>query len=140
MAIVTVTEAVKDLDGAPIQGPLSAAHANSVLELVRAALEGGVPDPLVIISRAVNAEAQEPLTVRSVCCQALLRTDAKEENSAESSLERWDLARRIHDKDKVELRAEDVTLLKQLIGKVFVPAVVGPVILALDPEALGKKE
>lgn len=74
------------------------------------------------------------LTLRSVCIEALMAIFKDEENlSGEDKLKRYDLGMIIHSANgAVDLRVEDVALLKKLVGKGYAPIIVGQVWNLLD--------
>lgn len=73
------------------------------------------------------------MTLRKVCVDALMFTYRGEEMlDGTTKLTRYMLAQRIHSGDAA-VRAEDVVMLKDLIGRAYGPAVVGPAYLMLDP-------
>lgn len=68
------------------------------------------------------------LTVRKVCQMALLNPSGDDKANGKRSFDKFRLAQKLHDsKGEVELEAEDVTLIKELVGKSYVPLVVGRV-------------
>ena len=69
-------------------------------------------------------------TLRDICLKALLEYPAKQGENAKLFL----LARKIADADTVELKAEEITLLKQRIDDApfFVPQGAGQAIVMLD--------
>ena len=80
-----------------------------------------------------------PLTLRTVAENALLATYQDEhELSGDKKVERMVLAQQIHAASKIDLTAENVTLLKQLIGKAYGPLIVGRAIAIVDPAAVKK--
>ena len=87
----------------------------------------------------VIAETGKILTLRSACCEALLvghRADT--DLPAEEKVGRWRLATRIARKDEVDLTAEEVALVKDLIARRYSAAVVGPAWEMLDPPPDGE--
>lgn len=77
-------------------------------------------------------DASGPVTVRSVAVNALLANYPDEHPTGEEKLRRYQIARAVHAGGKVELRVEDVALIKLLVGKAYSPLVVGPVFEALE--------
>lgn len=79
--------------------------------------------------------AQKPLTLRFVCTDALMASFEDERGlSGEDKLKRYLLASKIHQTTDGEVTAEEVALLKLLIGKGFGPNVVGPAYLHLEQQ------
>ena len=77
----------------------------------------------------------KPLTLRDVCATALVSPYPDEQHLAGTEkVKRWELATRIVKQDKVELAAEDVARLKELVGKAWGVVVVGPAWELLDPQ------
>ena len=73
----------------------------------------------------------EQMTVRSACIQALLTADEKA--TGQQKFDAFRLAQKIQEEDNVHLKSEDITTIKQAVGKIFVPVVIGRVWDALDP-------
>lgn len=73
-------------------------------------------------------------TLRDICEQALLATHADERDLAvEKKVERYNLFNLIHDADVVlDLEAEQVSLIKTLIGKTFNVLIVGRAFDAIE--------
>jgi hypothetical protein len=78
-------------------------------------------------------------TLGKVCEQALLATYSDERDQSgkelitpEEKFKRWQLASKVHGKD-VNLAAEDLAMIKKLIGKGYPPLVVGQAWTLLDP-------
>lgn len=85
----------------------------------------------------VSAEpGSELLTLRTVSVNALLSSfDEERALPGAAKLERYQLATRINAADgDIELSAEEVALLKQLIGKAYTVLVVGQAYLALEAD------
>ncbi|MCM2441200.1 hypothetical protein HGO34_15870 [Agrobacterium vitis] len=73
-------------------------------------------------------------TLSHVAVAALMMTFPDEQHLAGTAkFERYQLARRVHDvKEPVDLKVEEVALLKDLIGRAFSPSVIGPAYSLLD--------
>jgi len=80
-----------------------------------------------------QAMETSPVTVRQVATGALMAQRRDEETSGEEKVRRYALAVKIHGEDDPDLRAEDVALVKELVGKSYGPLVVGQVWSMLDP-------
>jgi hypothetical protein len=77
-----------------------------------------------------------PLTLKRASVDALMVPfDDEKSISGEEKLRRYQLAVRINAGGDVDLKAEEVSLLKLVIGKAYAPIVVGPAFLALETEA-----
>lgn len=76
-------------------------------------------------------------TLREVCVGALLAVYADEQALAgEEKFRRYKLAERVSPGGVQEVSAEEVALLKKLIGKNWPPAVLGPAYEALEQDAV----
>jgi hypothetical protein len=85
-----------------------------------------------IDGKPFTEEGDKNLTIRTVCVAALMNVEANE-GTGEEKLKRYILAIKIHEAEQmVEVAAEDISLIKKLIGKGYGPAIVGPVFLILE--------
>ena len=75
-------------------------------------------------------------TLSRVCVDALVAVEPNTIPDGKTSFERYQLAEKINDKKEVDLEAEDIVILKDRVGKIFGPIVVGPAYNLLE----GKKE
>lgn len=108
---IDVTQALTRLDGSPLD------------RLVEACETCGQP------------EKTAPVTLRSVCVDALLTLRANEENLAgEEKVRRYKLALRITHEDIVDMIPKDVALIQELVASLYTPLVVGQVWEMLDPK------
>lgn len=74
-------------------------------------------------------------TLGKVCVASLLGSYADEQGlSGEEKFRRYQLAERIHAGNMQDVSAEEIALLKKLIGKNWPPAVLGPAYEALEQE------
>jgi hypothetical protein len=74
------------------------------------------------------------VTLGDVSVRALMAVAPDEQNLAgEEKFKRFVLAMKIKDGGEVALSAEDIALLKKLIGKIYAPLVVGRAFPLLDP-------
>ena len=79
-------------------------------------------------------ENERPLTLRLVCTQALTALRQQDQGlSGEEKFKRGILAEQIYMNDEVELKAEDISLLKKLIGETFNALVILRTWRILDP-------
>lgn len=78
-------------------------------------------------SKPVEDEDKKPLILKKVCITALLGNVPGDNISGEEKYKRYKLFRRIDDgvDGFTEVSDEEVTLLKTLIGKFYLPLVVG---------------
>jgi hypothetical protein len=78
---------------------------------------------------------KEPLTVRWAATKALTATFRDEPSlPGDEKVARFHLALKVTREDQLDLKAEDVVLIKQLVGKMYGPVVVGQVWSILDPD------
>lgn len=76
-------------------------------------------------------------TLRAVCVGALLGVYADEQSlGGEEKFRRYQLAERLNAGGVQEVSAEEVALLKKLVGKNWPPAVLGPAYEALERDAV----
>jgi hypothetical protein len=79
-------------------------------------------------------DKEEVLTVRSVCVRALTTLLPEDQKLAgDEKFRRGLLAERIHSSDEIELKAEEIALLKKLIGQLFSAVVILRIWRILDP-------
>ena len=81
------------------------------------------------IKNVVNNEAQDA-TIREACVNALMSPNEKD--SGAKKVEKYDLALRIYKNDEVELSVEEAATIKECVGKLFAPIVVGQLFKVLD--------
>ncbi len=110
--IVNFNHVFKDLDGNVIPRPVK-----------KKVIEGG---------KEVVVTINEDLTLRSISTDVLLGQQPKEEISGDEKVERYELAKVIHAGGQIDLESEQVSLLKKLISKLYVPLVVGPALKLLE--------
>jgi hypothetical protein len=81
--------------------------------------------------KALNGEVIKSesgnLTLKSICSEALLNTSPEDKLSGEDKAKRYQLAHNIFNSKAAnfEITVEEVALLKNLIGNLFTPLVVG---------------
>ena len=81
---------------------------------------------LVDFTGAPILKDEKSLTVGATLIEALLGlVDGGPAVTGEEKLDRYRLARRIRDNASINLKAEDVVLLKRLTGAFYVPVVAG---------------
>lgn len=78
-------------------------------------------------------EDEQALTLRLVCTRALTALFRDENIPGEDKLKRAILAERIYMQDEVELKAEEISMVKFLVGKFYAPLVVMRAFRMLDP-------
>jgi hypothetical protein len=83
------------------------------------------------------AEGVPSMTLGEVVANALVNQFKDETPTGQEKVKRWALALRIHNaKGDVELTADDVKLIKDLVAKAYGPIVVGQVWSILDPASV----
>ncbi len=94
------------------------------------------PELLEESAKIIAEETGKPLTLSSIAVEALqAQFDDERQLSGDDKLKRWKLAVKVHGAaEPVELSAEDIALIKRLVGKAYSAAVVGPAFLALESE------
>lgn len=81
-------------------------------------------------------EKKELLTVKKVIVNALLANMPNETVSGEDKLKRFELSQRVHKADGlVDIKAEEATMIKDLVGKVFATLVVGQFFQIIEGKA-----
>jgi hypothetical protein len=92
----------------------------------------GTPIPDCVGNDCTN---KPPLTLRTLAIRVLTANFPDEEKtlSGEDKFKRGELALRIHKSEKANLTAEDVSLVKRLVGKAYGPLVVLKAWSLLDP-------
>jgi len=87
--------------------------------------------------RQVKAEGQPPedITLRDVAIEALCRATEERGVTGTQKFERFAIAQRIHKGDPVDLKVEEVATLKERIGELFPPLIVGRAFELLEPPA-----
>ena len=81
-------------------------------------------------------EGGKILTLAMICCNALMnQTEEDAKLPGEEKLRRFDLATVVYaSKEPLDVKVEDISLLKTLVGKLYGPIVVGPVWKMLEGE------
>ena len=72
-----------------------------------------------------NPGSGDDADLNGVCVEALLNFDPRSDTDGKKKADRYDLALRIKKGGRVRVEAEEVALMKELVGKVFGPLVVG---------------
>ena len=76
-----------------------------------------------------------PMTVRLAATRSLTATFRDEQSlPGDQKIARFHLALKLTDEDEPDLKAEDIVLIKKLVGKTYGPVVVGRVWAILDPQ------
>ena len=76
---------------------------------------------------------KEPMTIRLAATRSLTAVYRDEQNlKGDEKVSRFHLALKIVDEDEPDLKAEDIVLIKKLVGKMYGPVIVGRVWSILD--------
>ena len=76
----------------------------------------------------------EPMTVRLAATRSLTASFRDEQLlPGDEKIARFHLALKLTDEDEPDLKAEDIVLVKKVVGKMYGPVVVGRVWAILDP-------
>jgi len=97
--IIDFTQVLKDLDGKPIRG--------------KKIVEDG------------KVVGDEDATLRFICSDVLLAELQDEKSSGEDKIRRYELAKAIYNCDEMDLKVEDIALIKRRVGKIHFPLIVG---------------
>ena len=87
-----------------------------------------------------------PFTLRTACVNVLTMREMDDrgrgkEITGKEKVRRYELAKKIyHSKELVDLQAEEITLLKDLVGKIYPPITVGQAFEILDPHSVNEKK
>jgi hypothetical protein len=121
MMQIDVTKAITNYDNTPLLGPDGLKASDAIVHLASLQASISAQD----LANAIEA-VSVPLTLREVCCGALMGVYKDEtELAGQEKTRRWCLARKVYEDDAPDLQAEDVTVLKELIAKRYSTAVVG---------------
>lgn len=86
-----------------------------------------------IENTVIGKTEPEKLTLKKVCSNALMALD--EEKNAQTKNDRFLLGLKINsDESKVDLKAEQIAMLKALVGKIYSPLIVGRTWQLLEKE------
>lgn len=77
-------------------------------------------------------EKDAPVALKTICINALMAPFPDETPSGEEKLARYLLAEKLHKGGTVELKPEELTKIRALVGKAFPPLVVGATYKLLD--------
>lgn len=78
-------------------------------------------------------DERNPVTLKSIACNALMAMDPQAKMTGEEKVKRYDLATRVVKAESPEtLEAEDIVLLKKVIGDGFGPIIVGQAFKMLE--------
>lgn len=74
----------------------------------------------------------KPLTLDKVCVNAILSEIPDEKTTGEQKLQRFKLAKKIYGAGEIDIASEEIVLIKDKVGKLYLPLVVGQVFLILE--------
>lgn len=75
---------------------------------------------------------KEALPLKDVCIEALMAMVMEERVNGETKFKRYELALKINKGGEIDVTPEEATMLKERIGTMFGPAVVGPAFKILN--------
>lgn len=81
----------------------------------------------------VKDETGKIISLKDICIQALLVNDSKEELSSTEKMKRFTLAQLIFKNTVADITAEDIVMLKNVIGKYMSTLVVGLTFPLIEP-------
>lgn len=87
-----------------------------------------------IIDKKPLEDRQQKLTFRTVCVNALCLTSAEEKVDGVEKFARYKLAEKISENDEIKLSADDIVLLKKVVGTFYSPLIVGQIYKILGEE------
>ena len=74
----------------------------------------------------LTPEKGEPVDLKTASMTALLGQYQDERNlSGEEKFKRYELAKKIHQSGEIELKSEEIALIKSLVAKAYAPLAVG---------------
>lgn len=77
-------------------------------------------------------ESFKVVTLGFICVNALLSEVKDERVTGDDKVKRYELAKAIHTNDELDVPAEGIVLLKERIGKLYLPMIVGQVFNLLE--------
>ncbi len=78
---------------------------------------------------------KEPLTMKIVCTNSLLTQTQDDQNiNGNEKAKRFELAMRVYTEKEIDLDIDELKMIKDLIGKIYGPLVVGRAYQILDPK------
>ncbi len=85
-----------------------------------------------VVKKEVLKDAGKEVTLKTVCCNALLVTDSSDKK-ADSKVKKFNMAVKLADEDSIDVTAEDIVLLKKCINAAYEqPLIVGQALNLLD--------
>jgi hypothetical protein len=83
-------------------------------------------------NKSIMEAKDKPLLLDKVCVNAVLSEIPDEKTTGESKLLRFKLAKKIYGASEVEVTAEEIVLIKDRVGKQYLPLIVGQVFEYLE--------
>jgi hypothetical protein len=83
-------------------------------------------------NKPIMETKDKPLLLDKVCVNALLQEVPNEQTTGEAKLLRFKLAKKIYGVSEVEVTAEEIVLIKDRVGKQYLPLIVGQVYEILE--------
>jgi hypothetical protein len=74
-----------------------------------------------------------PMTLGAAAAAALVGQYKDDNPAGQDKVKRWALAMRVHNAKDIELTADDVKLIKDMVAKAYGPLIVGQVWAIVDP-------
>ena len=99
----------------------------NVTKVLRTLAGDELRNPTVRCDKCGYVLEGEPITLRSVCVEALLRPREQQRAalSGEEKLKRYVLAQKVNVEDELDLTAKEIVTLKDTIAEIYPPLVVG---------------
>lgn len=83
------------------------------------------------------SESLKVITLGFICVNSLLSEVKDERSTGEDKVKRYELAKAIHMGDELDVPAEGIVMLKERIGKSYLPMIVGQVFNLLEGKTDG---
>lgn len=142
---VNVVQQVKDLAGEPILKPGTQMSRWPIERLakwhedMKAGKDIGIEEFKKLAEECAKMVADKSVAkdadLRFLCTEALLAVPQGENPSGEEKFKVYCMARKLSESDTVELTTEEVADIKRRAGKIFQPAVMGPMWELLEKSA-----
>lgn len=89
---------------------------------------------LKAVDGTILARNQTPLELKTVLCEALMASYKEEQDlGGDEKHKRFKLSQKIfRSKEPINISAEEIVIIKRLVGLIYSPAIVGPVFDLLE--------
>ena len=77
-------------------------------------------------------DEKNPIKLKTICVNALLGGDPREQTPGEEKAKRYDLALRLHKGGEQDVKVEEASLIKKQVGALYPAIIVGPVFSIFD--------